>query len=286
MVIKGMTPGQVRTLILGSYNAGHWNGATGLDSSTAAAATVGTTGIGYAANSAVGNLTSFKGVTGLSGTDVLVKYTYFGDADLDGDVDGNDVGNWASNFTGSGGSTTKTWDQGDWDYDGDVDGNDVGLWASNFTGSGGGVLNITDAAARCGRDAGSHGLHRRPRTGQPDAVRLSRSGAARTAPPLPLGYRRRAAFGASFGAGAEVVAAEGALAGGGSSLPPSAETQRRGWSPDPFMSLAGNVLGSLIDPAVAPAPRLAQNPMEAATDSSTHLEFSVDLVIPPRYLGN
>jgi hypothetical protein len=40
------------------------------------------------------------------------------------------------NFTGSGGSTTKTWTEGDWDYDGDVDGNDVGRWAVNFTGSG------------------------------------------------------------------------------------------------------------------------------------------------------
>ena len=79
-------------------------------------------------------------------TDVLVKYTYYGDADLDGDVDGNDVGAWAVNFTGSGGSTTKTWTEGDWDYDGDVDGNDVGRWAVNFTGSGGGVLNITGAA--------------------------------------------------------------------------------------------------------------------------------------------
>jgi hypothetical protein len=49
------------------------------------------------------------------------------------------------NFTGSGGSTSKTWVEGDWDYDGDVDGNDVGLWAGNFTGSGGGVLNITSA---------------------------------------------------------------------------------------------------------------------------------------------
>jgi hypothetical protein len=68
-----------------------------------------------------------------------------GDADLDGDVDGNDVGIWASNFTGSGGSTTKTWDQGDWDYDGDVDGNDVGLWATNFTGSGGRILSLPDA---------------------------------------------------------------------------------------------------------------------------------------------
>ena len=109
------------------------------------AATIGTTGIGYALNSDLGTLTTFKGVTGLTGTDVLVKYTYYGDADLDGDVDGNDVGNWAGNFTGSGGSTTKTWFQGDWDYDGDVDGNDVGLWAGNFTGSGGGILSLPNA---------------------------------------------------------------------------------------------------------------------------------------------
>jgi hypothetical protein len=141
MVVKAMTSGDVRTLIQGSYNAGAWNGPTGLTSSTAAAGT--STGIGYADNSILG-LTSFKGVNVVP-ADVLVKYTYYGDADLDGDVDGNDVGRWATNFTGSGGSTTKTWVEGDWDYDGDVDGNDVGRWAVNFTGSGGGTLNIPNA---------------------------------------------------------------------------------------------------------------------------------------------
>ena len=34
--------------------------------------------------------------------DAVVKFTYFGDADLDGDVDGIDVAKWATNFTGSG----------------------------------------------------------------------------------------------------------------------------------------------------------------------------------------
>jgi len=145
MVVRTSSTAAVKAEIVKAYNAGAWNGTGGLTSSTAAAATIGTRGIGYAVNSDLGTLTSFKGVTPLSGTDVLVKYTYFGDADLDGDVDGNDVGNWAGNFTGSGGSTTKTWFQGDWDYDGDVDGNDVGLWAGNFTGSGGGVLSLPNA---------------------------------------------------------------------------------------------------------------------------------------------
>jgi hypothetical protein len=68
----------------------------------------------------------------------LVKFTYQGDADLDNDVDGVDIGWWSGYFTGSGGSTSRLWTQGDWDYDGDVDGVDVGLWSGNFTGSGGG----------------------------------------------------------------------------------------------------------------------------------------------------
>jgi hypothetical protein len=144
MVIKAMTTTQVRGLIQGAFNAGHWNGATGLDSATAAANASGTTAIGYGTAGFL-NKSMFKGVS-VGPTDVLVKYTYYGDADLDGDVDGNDVGAWAVNFTGSGGSTTKTWTEGDWDYDGDVDGNDVGRWAVNFTGSGGGILNITGAA--------------------------------------------------------------------------------------------------------------------------------------------
>jgi autotransporter-associated beta strand protein len=141
MVLRNMAVADVAALVKSGYAGGAWTG-PGLTSSTAAAA--GNTGIGFADTSVL-NLSDGTGVS-VGPTDVLVKYTYYGDADLDGDVDGNDVGAWAVNFTGSGGSSTKTWIQGDWDYDGDVDGNDVGRWAVNFTGSGGGVLNITNAA--------------------------------------------------------------------------------------------------------------------------------------------
>jgi autotransporter-associated beta strand protein len=73
---------------------------------------------------------------------VRVAYTYYGDADLDGDADGVDIGTWAVNFTGElGGAGSSVWSQGDWDYDGDVDGVDAGLWATAFTGElGGGGL--------------------------------------------------------------------------------------------------------------------------------------------------
>src|SRR4030095_15096770 len=103
------------------------------------------TAIGYAEASALG-LTSFLG-NPITVPSVVVRYTYAGDADLDGDTDGLDIGRWAQNFTGelSGGPTaTRVWVQGDWDYDGDVDGIDAGLWAGSFTGelSGNGLGSV------------------------------------------------------------------------------------------------------------------------------------------------
>lgn len=78
----------------------------------------------------------------------IVRFTYLGDADLDGDVDASDVAKWALNFTGelSGGPTaTKAWTQGDWDKDGDVDASDVAKWALNFTGELSGAGLVVDA---------------------------------------------------------------------------------------------------------------------------------------------
>jgi fibronectin-binding autotransporter adhesin len=96
-----------------------------------------TTRLGYADNAVLGK-TTFGGVS-VDTSSVLIKYTYAGDADLDGDADGVDIGTWATNFTGElGGTGSQVWTQGDWDYDGDVDGVDAGLWAQAFTGELGG----------------------------------------------------------------------------------------------------------------------------------------------------
>lgn len=102
------------------------------------------TALGYAGGDD-GNVdvskTSFAGES-VDDDSVLVKFTYRGDSDLDGDVDASDVAKWAVNFTGElSGAGTRVWSQGDWDYDGDVDASDVAKWAVNFTGelSGGGL---------------------------------------------------------------------------------------------------------------------------------------------------
>jgi hypothetical protein len=125
MVVKGMTDTQVRTLLQSGYNAGHWDGPTGITSSAAAASTE--TSVGYANNASL-NLTEFKGVTGLTTNDVLVKYTYAGDANLDGKVDIGDLGLLAGAWQQSG----KVWFDGDFTYNGTVDIGDLGLLAGNW----------------------------------------------------------------------------------------------------------------------------------------------------------
>jgi hypothetical protein len=111
------------------------------------------TALGYGDNAVLGK-TTFAGQN-VDSTSVLIKFTYQGDADLDGDADGVDIGTWATNFTGElGGTGTKVWTEGDWDYDGDVDGVDAGLWAQAFTGEGGGAGLRPSGGEGGGGDAG------------------------------------------------------------------------------------------------------------------------------------
>jgi hypothetical protein len=64
--------------------------------------------------------------------DVLVKYTYFGDADLDGAVTTNDYFQIDNGFLGS----RTGWINGDFDYDGAVTTNDYFLIDNAFLGQG------------------------------------------------------------------------------------------------------------------------------------------------------
>jgi hypothetical protein len=125
MVLRNTTVAAVQAEIAKAYNSGHWNGNGGLNSSTASTSTE--TSVGYASNASL-NLTSFKGVTGLTASDVLVKYTYAGDANLDGKVDIGDLGLLAGAWQQSG----KVWFDGDFTYNGTVDIGDLGLLAGNW----------------------------------------------------------------------------------------------------------------------------------------------------------
>ena len=82
MVVKGMTVAQVEALVEGGYNAGHWNGADGHGQLDRRGRRARHHRDRRRQRRASCNKTSFKGVDGLTGTDVLVKYTYYGDSDL------------------------------------------------------------------------------------------------------------------------------------------------------------------------------------------------------------
>jgi fibronectin-binding autotransporter adhesin len=72
-------------------------------------------------------LTSVDGVP-VDGTSVVVKYTYVGDANLDGTVDINDYNVWQYFLLNPPEGAGLTWMTGDFNYDGHIDVNDYNAW--------------------------------------------------------------------------------------------------------------------------------------------------------------
>src|SRR5205814_3540103 len=89
------------------------------------------------------------GATGLATTDVLVKYTYFGDADLNGVVDNTtDYDLWSNGFTNPGLAAANGWLYGDFDFSGIVDNTtDYDLWSTGFAHQGGPLFGGGAASA-------------------------------------------------------------------------------------------------------------------------------------------
>jgi len=103
---------------------GHWDG-NGITSS--AAAKDNRTAIGSAMASQLG-VTTFGEANNLSGSAVLVRYTWWGDCNLDGVVDiENDFFWWSNGYLGGG----TRWLYGDFNYDGVVDIENDFFWWSN-----------------------------------------------------------------------------------------------------------------------------------------------------------
>ncbi len=76
------------------------------------------------------------GAVSVSDSDVLIKYTYYGDADLNGVVDpGIDYDLWSAGVASDGALTG--WEFGDFDYDGSINpGIDYDLWSAGLAGQG------------------------------------------------------------------------------------------------------------------------------------------------------
>ena len=83
--------------------------------------------LGFADNAILGR-SSFGGVS-VTTSQILVGYTFAGDANLDGKVNASDFAALAANYGSTSGSE---WTQGDFNYDGVVNTTDFNLLASNF----------------------------------------------------------------------------------------------------------------------------------------------------------
>jgi hypothetical protein len=123
------------SLVKKGFNGGTWSG-SGITSSTAAANTSHLTALGVIQNNQSGSALfagndTFDGITP-GASDILVRFTYYGDANLDGKVDGSDYSlidnGYLNNLTG--------WFNGDFNFDGAVNGSDYTLIDNAFNSQG------------------------------------------------------------------------------------------------------------------------------------------------------
>jgi hypothetical protein len=141
----------VRGYIITGRNGGNWLGNRLTSSSAAIDPTHKSLGIGEASIVLGAGGGTFSGQA-VDATTVLVKFTYLGDADLDGDVDVNDLGKLASSW-----QTAGPWTSGDFDYDGSIGVNDLGMLATNWQAGVGSPLGPALAEALPG--FGLPGIH-------------------------------------------------------------------------------------------------------------------------------
>ncbi len=118
-------------LIQSGYASGAWNGSGIITSMPAAQMARATLGVATAAQAGRAGGT-FGGVS-VSGTDVLVMYTYAGDANLDGTINPDDYALISFNDSNP---NARGYYNGDFNYDGDINADDFALIDFNFNAQG------------------------------------------------------------------------------------------------------------------------------------------------------
>jgi hypothetical protein len=134
VIHNGSLPAVTALLATGLAN-GQWNG-KGIASAAAHTNTTHLTALGIIQNTLYGGTgqPAFDGTDPLP-TDILVKYTWYGDANLDGKVDGSDYSRIDSALQ----SGATGWYNGDFNYDGLVNGTDYALVDNAFNQQGAGL---------------------------------------------------------------------------------------------------------------------------------------------------
>jgi uncharacterized delta-60 repeat protein len=129
MGYSGTSPiSTIRGYLATGYNGGAWNG-SGIASTAASNDPHHVHALGYAEASDL-DVTTFDGISVSNA--VLVKYTYYGDNNLDGVVD---IGNDFNLFEAGDLSGGSSWVYGDYNYSGSVDDNDFGKFIDGYAAS-------------------------------------------------------------------------------------------------------------------------------------------------------
>jgi hypothetical protein len=151
MDIPGGNLATLTNQIFQGFNNGRWNGSGGIVSTSAANNTTHLTALGIILNSTDG-VTPLYGTgkalgtfdnTSPAATDVLIKYTYYGDSNLDGKVDGTDY----SRIDNGALMHLTSWYNGDFNYDGVINGSDYTLIDNAFNTQGAQIAAALSAAA-------------------------------------------------------------------------------------------------------------------------------------------
>jgi hypothetical protein len=121
----------VQPLVAAGFSHGAWNGPGGIVSTAAASNPAGITAIGLASNANLDRI-AFAGVTGLTPSDVLVRYTYYGDSDLSGATTLDDFTLFLAGYQ----SGSTGWFQGDFDYGGLATLDDFPVFLSGYRNQG------------------------------------------------------------------------------------------------------------------------------------------------------
>jgi hypothetical protein len=120
---------QLTNMVAEGYDGGKWNG-DGITSSTAEADTTYLHAVGIILNDNGYGSPIYPSFDGQTADDnaILIAYTYYGDANLDGRVDGSDYSLVDNGFH----NHLTGWHNGDFNYDGVVDGSDYTLIDNSY----------------------------------------------------------------------------------------------------------------------------------------------------------
>jgi unsaturated chondroitin disaccharide hydrolase len=126
LIVHRGSPSTITPLIKQGYNpaGAPWKGATGITSSLAAGDTTHFSALGITLDTTASGTALYSSFDSqpVVTTDLLVKYTFVGDTNLDGKTDSSDLARVTARKSGATG-----WSNGDFNYDGTINGSDLTL---------------------------------------------------------------------------------------------------------------------------------------------------------------